>query len=137
VVDDEHVIADMLGIALRRAGYGVTVVYDAESALEIAELAPPEVVITDVGLPRMNGVDLAFCLQELIPDCKTVFVTGIPEESTRLLSTRPEYAFRMFAKPISPTEVLQCISELLACNRRDSDHGSTAADLREMRGSST
>lgn len=114
VVEDERVIGETLGAILRNEGYAVAVTYDAESAIEIAELAPPEVVVTDVGLPGMNGVDLAFYLQELIPDCKVVLLTGMPEEAIRLLSARPGPRFRMFAKPIQPAELLKSISELLA-----------------------
>ncbi len=51
VVEDEHVIADTLAVILRGAGYGVAVAYDAESAIEIAELAPPQLLVSDFALP--------------------------------------------------------------------------------------
>ena len=116
VVDDERVLADSLALIFRQEGYAVTVAYDAESAFEIAKLAPPQVLVTDVALPGMNGVDLAFLLQESISDCNIILVTGSPEEATRLAATRPGHGFQMFAKPVQPTELLKCISDLLACN---------------------
>src|SRR5581483_436084 len=83
VVDDEPLIADTLGLIFRNQGYAVATSYDAESAIEIAELAPPQVVITDFVLPGMNGVELAFFLRDLIPDCRIVLISGNPEEASR------------------------------------------------------
>jgi len=128
VVDDDRLVADTLGAILRDAGYAVAVSYDAETAIEMAEVAPPEVVVTDVGLPNMNGVELAFRLQQSISDCRVVLVTGTPEEATRLLSTRPEHDFRVFEKPIQPTELLKHVSELMGCNGQHPKSRDTTAD---------
>ncbi len=118
VVEDEHAIADSLGTIFRRAGYAVAVAYDAESALEMAELAPPELVVADVGLPGMNGVDLALQLQESVLGCRIIFVTGVPEEAARLVAARSSQRFRIFAKPVQPEELLHVISELLESEDR-------------------
>ncbi len=78
-LDDEYAIANNFALILRNVGYAVTIAYDAESAVQIAELAPPELLITDFGLPGMNGVELALRIQKFIPECKIFFVTGRPE----------------------------------------------------------
>ncbi len=113
VVDDEHSLADILALIFRDEGYGVTVAYDAESAIEIAKLAPPQLLVTDVRLPRMNGVELAFRIQELIPDCSVILVTGSPEVAAGLLATRPWRYLRLFEKPVQPAGILKAASELL------------------------
>jgi hypothetical protein len=59
VVDDESVIADTLAEILSRSGYHAVPVYDGDSALETALLTPPEMLITDVVLPGMTGIELA------------------------------------------------------------------------------
>ncbi|MGE5114682.1 MAG: response regulator [Acidobacteriaceae bacterium] len=113
VVDDDDAIANSFGSILRNVGYAVTVVYDAESALQIAELAPPELVITDFRLPGMNGVELALRLQKLIADCKLFFVTGQPDETARFVEAASPDRFQILAKPIHPAELLECVAQML------------------------
>jgi DNA-binding NtrC family response regulator len=114
VVDDDAAIANGFGSILRNVGYAVTVVYDAESALQIAELAPPELVIADFRLPGMNGVELALRLKKLIAGCKLFFVTGEPEETAQLVEATSPYHFQILAKPIHPVELLECVAQMLA-----------------------
>ncbi len=129
VVDDEYAIANNFAIILRNVGYEVTVAYDAESAVQIAELAPPELVITDFSLPGMDGVEFALRLKKLIPVCKLFFITGMPEEAAGAVGARsPAHHFRILAKPVHPAELLQCVSELLACDEQAPQLGCTAAD---------
>ncbi len=64
--------------------------------------------------PARNGVELAFRMRELVPDCKAILITGAPEHATRLLATRPTDLL-VFAKPIHPPELLKAISDLLLC----------------------
>ncbi len=120
VVDDEAVIADTLGAIFRNHGYAVAVTYDAESAIEVAELAPPELVITDFVLPRMNGVELAFCLQDSIPDCRICLISGQPEEAYGLAATMLRKEVRCFAKPVDPKELLNEAAKLLSSGNNNS-----------------
>ncbi len=113
LVDDARALADTLAGILRHEGYAVTVAYDAESALGIAQLAPPQLLVTDVCLPRMNGVELAFHVQALIPDCKVVLVTASPDLAAGLLATKPRRPWRLFEKPIRLSGFLVAVSELL------------------------
>ncbi|HMD19707.1 MAG TPA: response regulator, partial [Alloacidobacterium sp.] len=59
VVDDEAVIADTLAAILRKQNYSVLVAYDAESAFDLVSVIPPELLISDVVMPGMSGVELA------------------------------------------------------------------------------
>ena len=56
VVDDEHLIADTLAAVLRRGGFAAIAAYDGYSALEVAAVIPPQLLITDISMPRMSGV---------------------------------------------------------------------------------
>jgi CheY-like chemotaxis protein len=67
VVDDENVIADTLAAILRRAGYEASAFYDAQSALAQVEAARPELVISDVVMPGMSGLDMAVLIRERHP----------------------------------------------------------------------
>lgn len=64
VVDDNRDAADSLGMMLRYAGADVRVVYDGEGALDAMPECLPDVVLLDIGMPRLNGCDLARRIRE-------------------------------------------------------------------------
>ena len=76
VVDDESAIADTLAEILTLSGYAAMPVYDGEEALETALLMPPELLITDVMLPGMSGIELAITMRRIFPDCKVLLFSG-------------------------------------------------------------
>jgi DNA-binding response OmpR family regulator len=77
VVDDEHCIADTLAVILRNAGYEASAFYDAQSALEQAASRSPDLVISDVMMPGMNGVEMAVLMRERYPECKVLLFSGM------------------------------------------------------------
>ena len=112
VVDDESVIADTLSMILSQSGYASIAVYDAESALEVARLTPPQLLITDVVMPGLNGIDLGVEVRALVPDCKVLLFSG--QAGTVDLLGDPKYAVHNFVllnKPVHPRELLAHISD--------------------------
>lgn len=67
VVDDNVDAADLLAMMLRQAGYSVTALYDGESAIAAVTAEPPSFVILDIGLPVMNGYEVARELRKRVP----------------------------------------------------------------------
>jgi DNA-binding response OmpR family regulator len=114
VVDDESMIADSLTDILKRSGYAAVPAYDGEAALETALLMPPEVLISDVVLPGMNGIELAITLRRIFPDCKVILSSG-QSSSARLLASADGagHHFVFLNKPVHPKELLQRVSESL------------------------
>jgi len=82
VVDDERDVADSLALLLTRRGFEVTQAYDTKSALDTAARFRPTVVITDLRLGGVSGVDLARSLRERAPGTvRVIAATGrAPEE---------------------------------------------------------
>src|SRR5580698_10284646 len=76
VVDDESAIADTLAEILSRSGYAALTAYDGNEALESALMTPPEMLITDVVLPGMSGIELAIKMRRMFPDCKILLFSG-------------------------------------------------------------
>lgn len=114
VVDDESAVADTLTEILSRSGYTAMAAYDAPGALDIALLTPPELLITDVVLPGMSGIELAITIRRIFPDCKTLLFSGQASTTDLLASAKNEgHHFTLLNKPLHPTELLACISDTL------------------------
>jgi CheY-like chemotaxis protein len=106
VVDDEKSIADTLALILRKSGYDTSVAYDAAGALRKCEEFQPDVVITDVVMPGMNGIELALRVRQQHPQCKVLLFSGMAG-SRDLLAEHPDGdGFQLLAKPIHPAELL-------------------------------
>src|ERR1700735_1972442 len=88
VVDDESVIAETVAAILSRSGYAATTAFDAPEALEIALLSPPELLITDVSLPGMSGIELAITIRRIFPDCKVLLFSGHAATTDIMASTK-------------------------------------------------
>jgi CheY-like chemotaxis protein len=112
VVDDESAIADTLAEILALSGYAAMPVYDGEEALETALLMPPELLITDVMLPGMSGIELAIQMRRIFPDCRVLLFSG-QAATTDLLTTAAHagHKFTLLAKPVHPTDLLRRVSE--------------------------
>lgn len=118
VVDDESVIADTLAEILSRSGYKGVPVYDGDSALEIALLNPPEMLITDVVLPGMTGIELAITVRRIFPECKIILFSGQASTADLLATARAEgHTFTLLNKPLHPQDLLQRVSEGLKPRR--------------------
>ena len=112
VVDDESVIADTLTEILSRSGYAAITAYDADEALEIALTTPPEMLITDVILPGMNGIELAIKIRRIFPDCKILLFSGQAATVDLLASANGAgHHFNLLSKPIHPRDLLAKVSE--------------------------
>jgi len=114
VVDDETVIAETLSTILRQSGYSVVTAYDGEAALEAALDAPPGLIISDVMLPGMNGIELGVTIRRIFPDCKVILFSG--QSHTSSLLTRAAESGHQFAclqKPIHPALLLEHVANCL------------------------
>jgi len=111
VVDDECAIADTLTEILKRSGFNAIAAYDGPSALDAALLNPPEVLITDVVLPGMNGIDLAISMRRIFTDCKVILFSGNAATSPLLeTAMRAGHNFVLLTKPVHPGEMLAHVS---------------------------
>ena len=114
VVDDERVIADTLSIILSQSGFATLTAYDGASGLELAEQRKPDLLISDVMMPGMTGIELAITIKETIPGCKILLFSGQAATVDLLDKARAAgYDFTTLTKPVHPTDMLRRISECL------------------------
>jgi CheY-like chemotaxis protein len=114
VVDDETVIADTITKILSLNGYAATAAYDGDSALESALVRPPNLLLTDVILPGMNGIELAQTVKRVFPDCKILLCSGQASTSDLMSSAfRAGHRFTLLNKPMPPDQLLAAVAEHL------------------------
>ena len=108
VVDDERVIADTMTEILKLSGFHAVCAYDGQSALELAMRISPDIVLSDVVMPHMNGVQLAIAVREALPSTEILLLSG-QAGITELLKRGEDkgYSFELIPKPVHPEELLQ------------------------------
>jgi CheY-like chemotaxis protein len=115
VVDDEALIVHTLVSILNGHGLATVPALDASTALEMARLAPPDVLITDVKMPCMDGFELACEVSKIAPDCDIILLSGEPSTFNRAADCRARgFDFVVMVKPVHPTDLLACVFELLS-----------------------
>jgi DNA-binding response OmpR family regulator len=112
VVEDERSIADLIGLYLRRDGFGVHTVGDGEDALAAVRAHRPVAVVLDVGLPGMDGVEVCRRLRAADDWTPVLFVTARDEEVDRVLGLEIG-ADDYVTKPFSPRELVARIRTVL------------------------
>lgn len=113
VVDDEEVIAKTLVIILRQSGFDAIAFTNPLEALGAAQTDPPGLVISDVMMPEMSGVDFAIALQASCPACKILLFSGQSATQDLLEAARDKgHHFQLLSKPIHPTDLLGAIRQL-------------------------
>jgi CheY-like chemotaxis protein len=121
VVDDERTIADTLSMILGKNGFAAMTAYNGASALEIATLVPPQLLISDVMMPGMSGIDLAIAIRDVVPDCGVILFSAQAFTADLLASARlAGLDFMALTKPVHPTEMLARVSERLKTAKRSS-----------------
>ena len=107
VVDDERVIADTLSIILNQAGFNASAVYNGKSAVDTAREVKPDLIISDVIMPDMNGIDAAIQIRAILPSCKILLFSGQAATADLLDKARKQgHEFEILAKPVHPQDLL-------------------------------
>jgi CheY-like chemotaxis protein len=111
VVDDNHDGAESLALLLRLWGHEVRLANDGPSALRMIEASLPDVVLCDIGLPGMDGYQLAKQLRQQGPNCLRLFaLTGYGQDEDRRRSRAAGFDGHL-VKPIDPEELQQALQQ--------------------------
>jgi CheY-like chemotaxis protein len=123
VVDDVQDVTEMIGLLLKHAGYDVSTADSAKSALRLARKRNYDLVISDIGMPEMNGYELATALRGLNDYTNTpmIAVTGYSEYDDRGRAERAGFNVHL-TKPIEPAHLLDLMKRLLSTSQSGTDH---------------
>ncbi|PRD57279.1 response regulator transcription factor [Sphingobacterium gobiense] len=125
VVDDERDIVDLISYSLTKEGYQVYQAYNGKEGIEVAKQANPDLIILDVMMPEMDGIE-ACRLMRSMPEFKhtfMVFLTARSEEYSEIAGFNVG-ADDYIAKPIKPRALMSRINAILRRNNTESgiDH---------------
>ena len=113
VVDDEQLIAQSLRDILSRAGFEAVFALSGTEAIELAEQICPDIVISDVIMPDVDGVQTAIGIQRACPNTRILLFSGQAATSDILERARAEgHNFELLPKPIHPARLLAAINKL-------------------------
>jgi CheY-like chemotaxis protein len=107
VADDERVIADTLSMILNQSGFEARAVYSGELAVEQAVSFAPQMIICDVIMAGLNGIDAAIRIRSLLPNSKILLFSGQAATADLLEKARAQgYEFEILAKPVHPQDLI-------------------------------
>jgi signal transduction histidine kinase len=127
LIDDEEGIRKLLGISLRDAGYPVSIAIDGERGIELFQEESPEIVLTDIKMPGLDGIEVLRRIKAMSPDTEVIVITGHGEMELAIQSLQLD-ASDFVTKPIHDEALfvaLRRAEEKLAWRRALKHHNET------------
>ena len=115
IADDERVIADTLALILNQGGFEAQAVYSCVKALEVAPSFRPDMLISDVIMAELNGVEAAIRMRALLPDIRVFLLSG--QTATAELVEKADasgYGFEVLIKPLHPQDLITRLRSSMA-----------------------
>src|SRR3974377_512755 len=120
LAEDDTDMRRFLVKALQNAGFDVTSYDNGLSAYERLREEPFELLLTDIVMPEMDGIELARGAAELCPDVKVIFITGFAAGALNADSTAPKHA-KVLSKPVHLRDLVNEVQKMLAaCTAKSS-----------------
>jgi CheY-like chemotaxis protein len=107
IADDHALTADTLALILNQNGCEAVAVYSGEEAVRLSAKLQPDVLISDVIMKKMNGIEAALLIGRSSPACEIILVSGEPETVALVETARREgHCIEVLPKPVHPTHLL-------------------------------
>jgi CheY-like chemotaxis protein len=108
VVDDEDLVADSVAEILKEHGFEAHAAYSGKEAIDLAHERCPDILMSDVLMPRLNGVQTALAIREICPRVRILLFSGQAGTVDILKRARSQgHDFELLPKPIHPDELLK------------------------------
>jgi DNA-binding NtrC family response regulator len=134
VVDDEPVIASTLAAILQMNGFSAEFFTSPLAALAAARSKAPDLLLSDVTMPDISGIDLAMKMKAQHPRCKILLFSGHPATFRLIEDARARgYEFQLLLKPMPPAALLMEIEKLVTATVPAPSHTATIGSGRSER----
>jgi CheY-like chemotaxis protein len=113
VVDDHPVISATLAAILSRAGYQAIAFDASQRAIDAARLFTPDLLISNIAMPGLTGIELAIRFKNQFPLCKILLFSGQAQSADLLIQAQKAgYDFSVLSKPVYPKDILDRLCSL-------------------------
>ena len=114
MVDDEVLVALSFAMVLCNEGFDASFFTEPLQAIQAARYYAPDLLISEISMPLLSGIELAMKVQRHCPNCKVLLLSGQPDITDLLTANRASgHTFEVLAKPIHPTALLREIQATL------------------------
>jgi DNA-binding NtrC family response regulator len=128
IVDDEPVIASTLATILRMHGFSARFFTSPLEALAAARSKAPDLLLSDVTMPGISGIDLAMKMRAQHPQCKILLFSGHPTTLRLIEDARSRgHEFHLLLKPMPPDELLLEIGKMVGASVPVPSHTKTGS----------
>lgn len=108
VIDDEDTIADSLAEILKGHGFDAVPFYEGKDAIDSARERCPDIVLSDVIMPRLNGIETVLAIRQTCPAARIVLFSGQAGTADILRQARADgHEFELLPKPLHPEQLLR------------------------------
>jgi two-component system response regulator AtoC len=112
IVEDEKILADSMALYLERHAYATAVAYAGEESLQLAEENSPDVMVVDIQLPGIDGLEVLRCIREASPSTEVVMITAYASIATAVEAMK-RGAFDYLSKPVDLDELCVVVDKAL------------------------
>ncbi|MDP2278536.1 MAG: response regulator [Nitrospirota bacterium] len=120
IVDDEVEFASALAERLQLRGYDAKAVYCAKDSFAIAKSDPPDVILLDLKMPGMSGIEILMTIREFNPNIEVILVTGHLNLEEKIEGIKID-KFNYMMKPIDIKELIERINKAME-RRKKGNH---------------
>ena len=135
VVDDEAVVRESYLRTLDGVRYNVRAAMNGKEALRMMEAEHFDVILLDIRMPEMDGIEVLREIKKRWPECEVVIITGYPSIETAKEAVRLG-AYNYLAKPVGPQEIVEAATGAMTQKRwamKEERHGPKKANLFDYR----
>ena len=126
VIDDERVVCNSCGRALRQEGYKVSVATDGQAAIEKVSHETFDVIIVDLKMPGLCGMDVLRTVRRKMPEARVVVITGFSSVASEI-EARQLGASDYLPKPFTPKELTETMERIFRTDDRPHDPSAKTA----------
>lgn len=110
VIDDDRMVADTLAEILRLHGFSPIALYSGEEAISFVERFQPDIVLSDIRMHRVDGIEAAQTIRQLHPECRVILFTA-STVNTKMKAAIKRCGFEFLQRPLHPQSVLSVLRQ--------------------------
>lgn len=108
VIDDDRMVADTLAEILRLHGFSPVALYSGEEAITFVERFQPDIVLSDIRMHQVDGIETARVIRELHPECRIILFTA-SSVNPKTKQAIERSGFEFLQRPLHPQHVLSAL----------------------------